>query len=83
MRNIARQLQAIIATLADLSSKTKIYTSPTLILKYFGSTDHTHLLAIMTNLEYPPDAINLVGNIYSNSTSFQCENVTKSLHIPI
>jgi hypothetical protein len=35
----------------------------------FGSIDHTRLLAIMTDLGYPQDAINLIGNIYSNSST--------------
>ena len=33
----------------------------------FGSIDHARLLAIMADLGYPQDAINLIGNIYSNS----------------
>jgi hypothetical protein len=37
----------------------------------FGSIDHAQLLAIMANLGYPQDAINLIGNIYKHSsTSF-------------
>jgi hypothetical protein len=36
-----------------------------------GSIDHVKLLAIMANLGYPHDAINLIGNIYTHSsTSF-------------
>ena len=35
----------------------------------FGSIDHARLLAIMADLAYPQDPINLIGNIYSNSST--------------
>ena len=35
----------------------------------FGSIDHARLLAIMTDLGFLDDAVTLVGNIYSQSTT--------------
>ena len=35
----------------------------------FGSIDHAQLLAIMTDLGFPDDAVTLVRNIYSQSTT--------------
>src|SRR5450631_3805033 len=63
--------------------------SPQLILyidfkNAFGSIDHARLLAIMKDLGYPTDSINLIGNIYSqSSTIFTGEHFGKTLPIPI
>jgi hypothetical protein len=35
----------------------------------FGSIDHARLLAIMADLGFPQDTINLIGNIYSNPST--------------
>jgi hypothetical protein len=65
-----RQLQTLIATLEDSR-----FTQQDIYLLYidfknaFGSIDHARLLAIMADLGYPQDAINLIGNIYSNSST--------------
>ena len=49
-----------------------------------GSIDHARLLAIMKDLGYPTNSINLVGNIYSqSSTIFTGEHFDKTLPIPI
>jgi hypothetical protein len=50
----------------------------------FGSIDHARLLAIMADLGYPQDAINLIGNIYSNSSTMFFGSYfgkTKAVHI--
>jgi hypothetical protein len=75
----------LIAALEDLR-----FTQQDIYLLYidfknaFGSIDHTRLLAIMADLGYPQDAINLIGNIYSNSsTRFYGSHFgkTKPVHI--
>lgn len=73
MQNIARQIQAIIATLEDAK-----YTNKDLFLTYidfknsFGFIDNPRLLAIMGDLGYPIDAIMLIRNMYSKpSISFR------------
>jgi hypothetical protein len=69
-RCTSRQLQTLIAALEDSR-----FTQQDIYLLYidfknaFGSIDHARLLAIMADLGYPQDAINLIGNIYSNSTT--------------
>ena len=69
-RNTARQIQTIIATLEDARLTTKdIYLTYIDFRNAFGSIDHARLLAIMEDLGYPLDAIEIVGNIYNNSTT--------------
>jgi hypothetical protein len=69
-RCTARQLQTLIAALEDAR-----FTNQDIYLLYidfknaFGSIDHARLLAIMKDLGYPNDAVALVGNIYSHSTT--------------
>jgi hypothetical protein len=84
-RCTSRQLQTLIAALED--SK---FTQQDIYLLYidfkntFGSIDHARLLAIMANLGYPQDAINLIGNIYSNSSTMFFGSYfgkTKLIHI--
>jgi hypothetical protein len=50
----------------------------------FGSLDHPRLVAIMEDLTYPIDAIKLIGNIYTNSTTMyigEFFNNPKPIHI--
>jgi hypothetical protein len=84
-RCTSRQLQTLIAALED--SK---FTQQDIYLLYidfknaFGSIDHARLLAIMADLGYPQDAINLISNIYSNSSTMFLGSYfgkTKSVHI--
>ena len=50
----------------------------------FGSIDHARLLAIMKELGYPKDAIQIIGNIYSHSTTtFSGEYFGKTKEVPI
>ena len=50
----------------------------------FGFIDHARLLAIMQDLGYPNDVVNLIGNIYSQSTTtFIGEYFGKTQPIPI
>ena len=44
-------------------SQTKIYILYIDFKNAFGSIDHARLLAIMKDLGYPPDSINLLENI--------------------
>lgn len=85
MRNTAGQLQAIIVALEDTKFTNKaIYITYINFRNAFGSIDYTHLLAIMIDLIYLPDAIDLIGNIYSSSyTFFLGEHFTKTPPIPI
>ena len=67
------------------NSPTKISTSYTSTSKNaFGSIDHARLLAIIKDLGYPQDAVALVGNIYSHSTTtFTGEHFGKTQPISI
>ena len=85
MHNIARQIQAIIATLKDAK-----FTNKDIYLTYidfkirFDFIDHPGLLAVMEDLGYPPNAIKLIGNIYAKlSTSFARAHFTTTLPIQI
>lgn len=85
MCNTTRQLQVTIASLQDAKFTTRdIYITYINFQNAFGSIDHAHLLATMLDLGYPPDAIQLIGNIYSHSTtSFQGTHFTKTSPILI
>ena len=71
-RNTSRQIQTIIAALADAKLTTQdIYLTYIDFKNAFGSIDHAHLLALMEDLGYPLDAIEIICNIYEHSsTSF-------------
>jgi len=50
----------------------------------FGSLDHARLLTIMQDLGYPTDAVALIGNIYSQSTTtYIGEHFGQTKPIPI
>ena len=85
MRNTARQIQAIIAALEDAKFINKdIYLTCIDFKNAFGSIDHPILLAIMEDLGYPLNTIELVGNVYAKSTpSFRCAHFTTTTPIPI
>jgi hypothetical protein len=69
-RCTSRQLQTLIAALEDSKlTQQDIYLLYIDFKNAFGSIDHARLLAIMANLGYLQDAINLIGNIYSNSST--------------
>jgi hypothetical protein len=69
-RCTSRQLQTLIAALEDSRlTQQDIYLLYIDFKNAFGSIDHARLLAIMADLGYPQDAINLIGNIYSNSST--------------
>jgi hypothetical protein len=64
------QLQTLIATLEDSKlTQQDIYLFYIDFKNAFGSIDHARLLSIMADLGYPQDAINLIRNIYSNSST--------------
>lgn len=70
MRNMARQIQALIAALDDAKFTNKdIYLTYIDFKNTFGSIDHPRLLAIVEDLGDPLDAIDLVGNVYDESTT--------------
>ena len=84
-RCTSRQIQTLIAALEDAQ-----FTSQDIYLLYidfknaFGSIDHARLLAIMKDLGYPEDAIQIIGNIYSHfNTTFSGEYFGKTKEIPI
>jgi hypothetical protein len=69
-RNTSRQIQTLIAALEDAQLTNKdIYLTYIDFKNAFGSIDHARLLAIMADLGYPLDAIEIVGNIYNHSTT--------------
>ena len=69
-RNTSRQIQTIIATLEDTKLTTKdIYLTYIDFRNAFGSIDHARLLAIMEDLGYPLDAVEIIDNIYTDSTT--------------
>jgi hypothetical protein len=75
----------LIATLEDSKlTQQDIYLLYIDFKNTFGSIDHARLLAIMADLGYPQDAINLIGNIYSNSLTMFFGSYfgkTKPVHI--
>ena len=69
-RNTSRQIQMIIASLKDARlTNQDIYITYIDFKNAFGSIDHARLLALMEDLGYPKDAVEIVGNIYTNSTT--------------
>ena len=84
-RRTSRQLQVLIAALEDARfTKQDIYILYKDFKNAFGSIDHARLLAIMKDLGYPNDAIKLIGNIYSQSTTtFIGKHFGKTQLIPI
>jgi hypothetical protein len=84
-RCTAIQLQTLVAALEDAKlTNQDIYILYIDFKNAFGSIDHARLLAIMKDLSYPRDAVTLVGNIYSHSTTtFTGEHFGKTQPIPI
>jgi hypothetical protein len=82
-RSTSRQIQILIATLEDARlTNQDIYILYIDFKNAFGSIDHARLLAIMKDLGYPNDSINLIGNIYpQSSTIFIGEHFGKTLPI--
>jgi hypothetical protein len=69
-RCTTRQIQLIIATLEDAKyTKQDIYILYIDFKNAFGSIDHARLLIVMEDIGYPIDAISLIGNIYTDSTT--------------
>ena len=79
------QIQLVIAALEDAKfSKLDIYLLYIDFTNAFGSIDHARLLAIMSDLGYPKDAITIIGNIYSESyTKFISSDFDPIQPIPI
>ena len=71
-RNTSRQIQMIIATLEDVRFTNKdIYLTYIDFRNAYSSIDHARLLALMEDLGYPLDVVEIIGNIYKDSiTSF-------------
>ena len=84
-RSTSRQIQLLIGALEDARlTNQDIYILYIDFKNAFGSIDHARLLAIMKDLGYPTDSINLIGNIYSqSSTIFTGEHFGKTSPIPI
>jgi hypothetical protein len=84
-RCTSRQLQTLIAALEDLKlTQQDIYLFYIDFKNAFGSIDYARLLTIMVDLSYPQDAINLIGNIYSDSSTIFVGShfgKTKPIHI--
>jgi hypothetical protein len=80
-----KQLQHPNTALDDaLFTNHDIYLFYTDFKNAFGSIDHAKLLAIMADLGYPQDAVILVGNIYSqSSTIFSSTYFSRTLPISI
>jgi hypothetical protein len=84
-RCTSRQIQTSIAALEDARFTTQdIYLLFIDFTNAFGSIDHARLLAIMSDLGYPKDAITLVGSIHSQShTIFTSPYFGQTKPIPI
>ena len=84
-RCTSRQLQTIIATLEDARlTHQNLYIFYIDFTNTFGLLDHARLLAIMQDLGYPKDVVQLVGNIYSQShTIYTSQNFHNTKPIPI
>ena len=86
-RSTSRQIQLLIAALENARLTNQdiyIYIIYIDLKNAFGFIHHARLLAIMKDLGYPNDSINLIGNIYSqSSTIFTGEHFGKTLSIPI
>jgi hypothetical protein len=83
-RCTSRQLQTLIALEDSKLTQQDIYLFYIDFKNAFKSIDHARLLAIMVDLGYPQDAINLIGNIYSNSSTIFFGSYlgkTKPVHI--
>jgi hypothetical protein len=69
-RSTSKQIQLLIGALEDARlTNQDIYILYIDFKNAFGSLDHARLLAIMKDLGYPTDSINLIGNIYSQSST--------------
>ena len=84
-RCTSRQIQTLIAALEDAQ-----FTNQDIYLLYidfknaFGSIDHARLLAVIKDLGYPVDAVQIIGNICSHSnTIFSGDYFGKTKEIPI
>jgi hypothetical protein len=63
-----------------LTKVTKIALGPLEVKNAFGSIDHARLLAIMADLGYQQDAINLIGNIFSNYPQYFLDHILAKLN---
>jgi hypothetical protein len=60
----------IIAALEDAKLTNKdIYLTYIDFRNAFGFIDHARLLALIEDMDYPTDAVEIVGNIYTHSTT--------------
>jgi hypothetical protein len=84
-RCTSRQIQLFIVALEDARfTNQDIYLLFIDFKNAFGSIDLARLLTFMVDLGYPQDAITLVGNIYSqSSTVFSGQYFSRTLSIPI
>ena len=84
-KGVLVEMQTLILALKDAKRTCQdIYLIYIDFTNSFGSIDHAKLLAIMCNLGYPYNVINLVGNTYSLShTTFIGEYFNKKELIPI
>lgn len=84
-RNTMRQIQIIIVTLDDVKlPNNDIYLAYIDFRNTFGFIYHVRLLALMEDLGYPSDAIELISNIFTNSTTSFHDNhfdATSPIHI--
>lgn len=69
-RNTSRQIQTIIMALKDAKLTNKdIYIIYIDLKNTFRSIDHARILALMEDLRFLLDAVEIVGDIYKNSTT--------------
>jgi hypothetical protein len=84
-RSTTRQIQTLIAALEDAKlTNQDIYILYIAFKNTFGSIDHARLLTIIEDLGYPLDAIEIIGNTYTNSTTKyigEYFNKTEPIHI--
>ena len=76
-RSTSKPIQLLIATREDARlTNQDIYILYIDFKNTFGSINHARLLAIMKDLGYPIDSINLIENIYSQSSTIFIGNTS-------
>ena len=69
-RNTMRQLHTLVNVLSDAKlSEQNLYMLYIAFSSAFDTIDHDKLLQIMYDLGFPTDAINVIGDLYTNATT--------------
>ena len=67
-RNTERQIQMLLGVLEDAKlTKQDIYLLYVDFTNAFGSVDHPRMIALLEDLGFPSDCVNIVGNLYTGA----------------